>query len=626
VFHFNLVGVGRAGFIGVDVFFVISGFLISSLIWTQLQAGRFSLRMFYLRRFRRLAPAFICVQLLLLACAYLLFLPNDVTDVIKQTFFAQTYLINFYLWKSVNYFGLQADNVALLHCWSLAVEEQFYLTYPLLLIVVHRYARRFFPVVLIAITSLSFAFNVAIVGKHPGVAFYLLPARAWELAIGALVPFVQGTFQRRGWSRHAAALFGAIAITAGVALYSPLISFPGYFALYPTLGAAALILAGTGGGSWLSPLLSSRPMVYLGRVSYSLYLVHWPVRIIVESLVSEYSIGWRWFSFAISIALTSALFHLVEDPVRRGAVFQTGKRFVCAYAAGFAAVMLIAFSASASHGWRFRYPAEAVRIADYEKDQNTAGRACEYPNAVREPEIPACTLGATGAKPDWFLVGDSHAWALAPAFSRFLTSRSLGARMTFVHGCMPILGLGDGKCKAFASETVGRIADDPDITTVVLASIWRQVFEGDLIGPSGTPLRGRDRYVVFKQQFAQTVRRLHASGKRIIVWEALPAARQSVPKALAWGRISHRTVAIATSRKEHEQLFRFLSEAIAENREELWATISPAAAMCKPDQCVLEDHDVPLYFDNNHPSVSASEYLAGIISSQLDEQLGASLR
>jgi peptidoglycan/LPS O-acetylase OafA/YrhL len=624
VFHFNLVGIGKAGFIGVDVFFVISGFLISSLIWSQLEKGRFALSTFYLRRFRRLAPAFICVQLLLLACAYFLFLPNDVADLIKQTVFAQTYLINFYLWKSVNYFGLQAENISLLHCWSLAVEEQFYLTYPLLLIGVHRYARRYFPVFLVAIAAASFALNVALVGKHAGAAFYLLPARAWELALGALLSFAQEWFRRHEWPRHVAALLGTAAIAAGVALYTPLVAFPGYFALYPTLGAAALILAGTGTGSWLSPILSCRPMVYIGRVSYSLYLIHWPVRILIESSIPEYTVGWRWFSFLVSLAMTSVLFHLVEDPVRKGTVFASGRRFVAAYAVGVTAVMVVAFSAYRTGGWRFRFPAEAVHMADYEKDQNEAGRHCEYAGAAWEKQLPTCRLGAPNAKPEWFLLGDSHAWALAPAFSQFLDSRNQGGQTIFIHACMPVLGLGNDQCKAFASNTIGHIIRDPEISTVVLASIWRQEFEGDfLVGPGNIPFKGDERAVVFKQQFAETVRRLADAGKRVIVWEAIPTAKQSVPKALAWERISHRSIDIATTRRDHEQLFRFLSEAILEARPMIWATVSPAAAMCQSGGCVLEDNGIPLYFDNNHPSLSGSPYFARILSSQLGGRLDA---
>ncbi|MGC4065244.1 MAG: acyltransferase [Polyangiaceae bacterium] len=351
VFHFDLFGVGRAGFIGVDVFFVISGFLISRIVWKQLEAARFTLGGFYLRRFRRLAPAFVCMQLLLLGSAYVVMLPNEVAELIRQTFFAQTYLINFYLWRSVNYFGLQADSVPLLHCWSLAVEEQFYLTYPLILMAVHRFAPKRLVLVLCIITLTSFTLNVGFVESHPWATFYLLPTRAWELSLGGLIPFAQPWFVRHGWLRQLASLAGIAALVLGVVTYSPLTPFPGLFALYPTAGAAALILCGSGGRPLVSRLLSGQPFVYIGRISYSLYLVHWPVRVLIDSVVQEYDSTWRWASFFLSFALSSLLFHAVEDPLRRGLVFTSGRRFVTAYAFGFAAVMVVAFTAYHSNGW-----------------------------------------------------------------------------------------------------------------------------------------------------------------------------------------------------------------------------------------------------------------------------------
>lgn len=178
VFHFQAVGAGKAGFIGVDVFFVISGFLISSIVWSQLEQGRFSLGSFYLRRFRRLAPALVCVQVCLLAFALLFLLPGEVSELARQSLATQTYLINFYLWQNINYFGLQSGDVPLLHCWSLAVEEQIYVLYPVVLMLIHRYARRSFLTLLSIGALASFAINLVFVRSHPEATFYLLPTRA----------------------------------------------------------------------------------------------------------------------------------------------------------------------------------------------------------------------------------------------------------------------------------------------------------------------------------------------------------------------------------------------------------------------------------------------------------------
>lgn len=618
VFHFKLFGAGKAGFIGVDVFFVISGFLISSIIWQQLEAGRFSLRAFYLRRFRRLAPALVCVQLMLLGFAYIYMLPIEAAALVKQSIFTQTYLINFYLWRSIDYFGLQADSVPLLHCWSLAVEEQFYLTYPLLLLGIHRYARRFFAPVLLVITLFSFALNVVMVRGHPAAAFYLLPTRAWELALGALLPRLQPWFASQRWGRQVAAMIGIGLLVAGVGLYDDRATFPGFFALFPTLGAAALLLAGMGKGSLGSWVLSRAPLVYLGKISYSLYLVHWPLRVFVESRVLEYSGRWGWGSFFLSLGLASLLFHGVEDPVRRGVVFSTGRQFVAAYALGFAGVMLLATSAAATGGWRHRFDTAVIHLADFENDQDDSTRHCEYSRNNWQSHLSACKLGSPSKPPEWLILGDSHAWALAGGFSAFLERRGEAGSLLFAHGCMPVLGLGEGTCQEFASSVLQYLTRDREIKTVVLVSIWRQVFEGEsLLGPDATALRGDERIRVFHQQFRKTIQKLRASGKSVVIWESLPAAKRSVPRTLAWNRISGNPVDVSTTRQEHQRLFKFMTDAVSNNRAMLKGSIVPATTLCPTDACLLEAGGSPLYFDNNHPSRSSAGYFSNLIESQL---------
>src|SRR5580698_5196423 len=186
LFHFDLLPVARAGFIGVDVFYVISGFLITGIVLRDYDAGRFRLRDFYLRRVRRLAPALLCMQVLVLGVGAYLLLPADFNELARQSLATQLYVANIYYWQTYNYFGISAQSAFLLHTWSLAVEEQFYLFYPLLLIVVLRYCRRHIDVALLLLAALSFALNLAQVHVRPEATFYLLPTRAWELLIGAL--------------------------------------------------------------------------------------------------------------------------------------------------------------------------------------------------------------------------------------------------------------------------------------------------------------------------------------------------------------------------------------------------------------------------------------------------------
>ena len=187
VFHFSLFTGARAGFLGVDVFFVISGFLITTILKRQLDAGNFSLGAFYVNRIRRLAPALFAV-LLMVSCAGVWWLfPNELIELSKQIAVSQLYIANIYYWRNINYFGLGVHDIFLLHTWSLAVEEQFYLLYPMCILLLHRHLRRYFWAAIGLGFLVSLGLNILFVSQKPEATFYLLPTRAWELLMGALV-------------------------------------------------------------------------------------------------------------------------------------------------------------------------------------------------------------------------------------------------------------------------------------------------------------------------------------------------------------------------------------------------------------------------------------------------------
>ncbi|MGC4065243.1 MAG: SGNH hydrolase domain-containing protein [Polyangiaceae bacterium] len=265
-----------------------------------------------------------------------------------------------------------------------------------------------------------------------------------------------------------------------------------------------------------------------------------------------------------------------------------------------------------------RFAPAATLIANYEKDQNEASRHCEYFGTDWPRHREKCRLGAASAPQEWLLFGDSHAWALSESFSRYLESRGEAGSLVFTHGCMPVLGLGSRECQSFALNVVEYLERTQTIRNVALVSIWRQPIEGDFLqGPDGAPMHGEQRLHVFLHQFHATLERLRRSGKTLVLWEPLPAARKSVPKALAWSLIKGRDPDVATTREEHERKFRFMADAVAGNRDLLKATISPATRLCPKHECMLESDGVPLYYDNNHPSHSSSNFFAKLIESQL---------
>ena len=265
------------GFVGVDVFFVISGFLITGLIRHEIDKGTFSLAGFYERRVRRLFPALFAMLLAVTLCAAWLLLPADLVDYAKSVLATSLFASNFLFWQEAGYFGRAAEDIPLLHTWSLAVEEQFYILFPLFLAYIAARARKRYVAATALVTAVSFIASVAAVKLAPDAAFYLAPFRAWELGVGALLALGALPTLHRHQVRSIVAVLGLTALLCSMTLFSKATPFPGAAALLPCLGTAAIIWAGTGGHNVVGDALSARPFVLIGLISYSLYLWHWPL-------------------------------------------------------------------------------------------------------------------------------------------------------------------------------------------------------------------------------------------------------------------------------------------------------------------------------------------------------------
>ncbi|HEY8017832.1 MAG TPA: acyltransferase, partial [Dongiaceae bacterium] len=310
------------GYIGVDVFFVISGYLIGAIILEEVRAGRFSLLAFYERRVRRIFPALAALLILLSIPAYLYLLPNELTAYGGSVLAATFSVSNFYFLLHTGYFAAPAYYLPLLHTWSLAIEEQFYIFLPLFILLLHRLVPRLLPLLLLAATILSFALCLQKTGVDQAAAFYLPWTRAWELLLGTLVALGLFAQPRTPLWRNVATLAGLALILGPAVAYNAATVFPGINALAPCLGAALIIAAGRAGDSLVAWLLSWRPLVFIGRISYSLYLWHWPVIVfmIMSGLTpSTHQPSWlKFLAVVISVILATLSWRYVETPFRSG--------------------------------------------------------------------------------------------------------------------------------------------------------------------------------------------------------------------------------------------------------------------------------------------------------------------
>ena len=324
-FH-ALPGTLQGGFTGVDVFFVLSGYLIASVILHDIRDGRFSLREFYLRRIQRLLPNAVLMVLVTVALSYFALLPLATVKVAQHGLWSLLNLSNIYIWRNVGgYWGDSAASVPLLHTWSLAIEEQFYVLFPVTLWLLSRRPRLCSIMSVLALGS--FALGAYETWTHPIATFYLLPTRAWELLLGAAlgayrVPAEAERAIRIFKSSRATALAGwggLTLIVAGFFLINEGTNFPGVVALVPTIGTLAVLISIADGGSGPAWLLSKPPMVLIGKLSYSIYLWHWPLIVLGKSYANL--MGWPTQAGAlvgafVGVAIAAIAYQFVEQPLR----------------------------------------------------------------------------------------------------------------------------------------------------------------------------------------------------------------------------------------------------------------------------------------------------------------------
>jgi peptidoglycan/LPS O-acetylase OafA/YrhL len=621
VFHFDILPAGRAGFIGVDVFLVISGFLITAIIRDELSDNCFNLGVFYLKRIRRLAPSLLATLALVAIYGYYRLFPNNLISLSKELLSAQTYISNIYYWRTINYFGLASDSAYLLHTWSLAVEEQFYLVYPLVLIFINRFFRTFFWPILTTFMLLSFALNVAFISSKPEAVFYLLPTRAWELLLGAVTVGLTQKIHLRSSSREIAAVLGITGIVIGLFSYKKEYYFPGVFALLPTLGCALLIFSGAGYATLTGRILSNPVALFLGRISYPLYLVHWPIHVFARQFfLDAYSIGVRLAALVFSIALASALYHFVERPVRRRSIAGRDRLMLIAYGTGVACTVIVCLSILATFGFPQRYPAEVVRLASFAEDKTPPLIECQYRGQQLSEISDFCRIGAKSVQPTWLIYGDSHAWAAYPAFDIWLTASDQSALFIFRHSCLPLQGVNlfrDPQCSAFNANVISFLEKEQSIRSVLLVSTWRQAIEGITTAADVVPTRD-GALKLFGEAFAETVGRLHRAGKMINIWEPVPGAKQNVPESLAEAAYTHREANIRIEKGEYQSTFDFFFTAINGSLPLIQKTVSPCKALCSSGKCAVTVNGNPAYFDNNHLTASSARFWADILSSSLE--------
>lgn len=553
------------GYVGVDVFFVISGYLITAIISREIQEGTFTFARFYGRRARRIFPALFAVMTVTLVAGYFLLLPSDYSGTLRGALGTLFFASNLVFWRDMSrgYFAAtDAGLNPLLHTWSLAVEEQFYVFFPILLLLCYRYFLRHSLLILVACTAVSLAGAAWLVQDKSVAVFFLSPFRAWELLAGSLLALNTVPVIRSRASREIVAGGGLLAIVAACYMYDGTTTFPGLAALAPVLGAAAIMHAGSSGPSMAGLLLEWRPMVYIGLISYSLYLWHWPLIVLVRYAMSMESITpYIPVLFAASMALGSLSYHFIEQPFRRGTRV-TRKLFFSSSAAITSVLAVVSVFGLLRGGFEARFTPTVVKL-DKERFPQIPFADCD-----EKPINSACIFGPAEGKPEMLLWGDSHLLAWAPALNEILTSYKTRAVVAITSSCPPMLGVDNTRkpiCQTKNLAVKNYLLANPDIKTVVLSAHWSGYFRegGPLTAQrdKNPPAQGIE---AASNALTETIQWLRDEGRRVILVGPVPEYDKSVPMALALEKSTNRKIlhsSISEQRKKHASFFESIETA-----------------------------------------------------------------
>ncbi|WP_043526494.1 acyltransferase family protein [Litchfieldella xinjiangensis] len=610
------------GYVGVDVFFVISGYLITTILINELESGTFSIAKFYERRARRILPALFFVMVCCIPFAWHWMLPYQFLDFTDSLIAVSLFSSNILFWRKSNYFAPAAEESPLLHTWSLAVEEQFYIFFPLLLLVLWGIGRRPLFHIILALSCVSLLLAEYGWRNHATATFYLLPTRAWELGAGALCAFLLHRKTPRGNQTLAAIGLGCLLFS--IFGYDDQVPFPSVYTLLPVVGTSLIILFASK-GTFTARLLSTQALVGIGVISFSAYLWHQPLFAFarIRTLWDP-----SWVTMAslscLSIMLAYLSWKYIEQPFRtcsfafmksRAKIFATS---AIASSAFFASGLYGHITNGADH--RINLPSAIVKDL-FVKEFNKECFDFSMKHIRRHGFF--CTLGNPQSEPDLAIVGDSHALSFLGPFHDAFSKTNNALIFSGISGCPSLLNTyvlrNDNKretCNSRNHEGFQQIVDK-GITKVVLISRWTYYSTGDItnqfrhIGLEYDIKKDRNAsFNVFASQLEETLRFFQEKGIEVYVFHQPPFQELDARNVYNWlalfGKEEADNIMINASLQQsvHDRRYQRLKETIDDKASlfEGVTTIDFSEALCPEGLCLIGNQELSYYLDKDHLS------------------------
>lgn len=620
------------GYVGVDIFFVISGYLIGAHIYREVTEGRFSIASFYQRRAKRILPPLFVVLLFCYAISLLLLDPAEIKEFAQYVVATILSASNILAWKKASYFAGGSSQHPLLMTWSLGVEEQFYLVLPLMMLWLRRVSQR--KVLLFTGVAIVASLCLSVVGLYGAstATFYLLPTRAWELAAGVMLA-VYETGQREE-SLYKAGRFANITGSMGLALllwpvfsYGKMTLFPGIDAVPPVAGSMLIIISRKG---WVNRLLlSSKPLVAVGLVSYSWYLWHWPllsfanisvdrpISPIVGGTIGLFSLGIAWLSY-----------RFVEQPFRKSRTAPLP--LLRKYGVACLLMLLPAVAILALKGWPGRFP----KLAAIETKSHIEHRdVCLASYGATAPNLSPYCAPEAGTRSAIALLGDSHAAALGPAIRAMASQNGLDFFEMTKSSCPPLKGVTRwmpdhrrhaSECAVFNAKVLRFVQSHPHIRTVVLAGYWSSPLIDEPLGYHYQKVNGSgaaspaENAADLREGLNALIEDLEFAGKRVIVIQDTPRFDFDPLNAVRMTGIPARRAVAAllthdvsrpgwvwknqTAAKEDEAAALLVQSALTPETQ----IYDPKNSLCVQEKCFYEKDGLLLYSDPQHISGAGS--------------------